>query len=162
MHLAKYLTPFVIFNIFLFFVFSITVSELYNFYFVNLFCYVLLHFLIIYLGIYYYRKILYFLYFFYGLALDLLWINQIGPHLLIFMIMLVFFNLIKKYMYNLNSQKIYLIILFIQLLIILLELLFSQLLFQYMFSLNTFIQLSIISIAISFPLLFLFSKIDNL
>ena len=161
MHLAKYLTPFVNYNIFLIFVFSITVSEI-DYYFVNLLCYVLLHFLIIYLGIYYYRKTLYFLYFFYGLALDLLWINQIGPHLLIFMIMLVFLNLIKKYLYNFNSQRIYLIILFIQLLMILLEMLFSQFLFQYTFSLNTFVQISIISIVISFPLLYLFSKIDNL
>ena len=161
MYLKKYLTPFVSHNIFLFFVFSVTVNEINNFFFINLIFYALFHLTIIYLGIYYYRKTLYLLYFIYGLILDLLWLNQIGPHLIVFMIMLLLFNLMKKNYYNLNSQKVYVIILVIQLIVIFLEMFFSQLLFNYNFNINIYLKLVFISFVISFPLFYFFYKIDN-
>ena len=161
MYLKKYLTPFVSHNIFLFFVFSITVNELNNFFFINLIFYYLFHLIIFFLGIYYYRKTLYLLYFIYGLILDLFWLNQIGPHLIVFMIMLFLFNLIKKNYYNLNSQKVYAIILVIQLIAIFLEMFFSQLLFNYNFNIYMYLKLVFISFVISLPLFYFFYKIDN-
>ena len=92
MLLSKYLGPFTYYNIILLFLFSLSVDSIKLFSIINSISYVIFHYVIIYLGLYYYRNILYFLYFVYGLGIDLLLINQIGPHLLLFMTLLFFFK----------------------------------------------------------------------
>lgn len=152
---------FYIFNLLLIFIFSIIVNSNNSFSLVYTSLYCIFHFLIIYLGIYYYRKALYFIFFLYGLGLDVLWLNEIGPHLIVFMVMLVFFNLTTKYWYNLNSNKIYVIILVLQIILITLEIMFSYIFFQYSISLNHFLQIFFVSLFVSFPTFLFFSHIDK-
>ena len=162
MLLSRYLVPFTYYNLILIILFSLSVDSIESFSIINSISYIFLHFVIIYLGLYYYRRTLYSIYFFYGLGLDILLINQIGPHLFIFMTLLFFFYLTKKYFIYLSSQRIYLLILLIQLLIILLEMLLTSFFFDYDFNLDKYLKFIFISIISSYPIFYIFSKIDNL
>lgn len=155
------LNAFYIYNVLLIFIFSFIVNSNNSFSLIYTSLYCVFHFLIIYLGIYYYRNALYFIFFLYGLGLDVLWLNEIGPHLIVFMFMLVFFNLTKKYWYNLNSYKVYIMIMVLQFIIISLEIIFSYIFFQYIYYLNHFLQIFFMSILISFPTFLFFSYIDK-
>ena len=114
MQLSKYFNSFIIYNILLIIFFSLTVNGFPFFPIVNIIFYTIFHFLIIYLGIYYYRKKLYLLYFLYGLGLDLFLINEIGPHLIVLMLALIIFYLTFKYLNNLRKLNIYLMLLIAQ------------------------------------------------
>ena len=161
MLLSRYLSSFIYYNLILFLLFSLSVSSIESFSIINLISYIFLHFVIVYLGLYYYRRTLYTIYFLYGLGIDILLINQIGPHLFIFMTLLFFFYLTKKYFNYFSPLKIYFLILFIQLLTILLEMLLTNLLFDYDFNLDKYLIILFISIISSYPIFFIFSKIDN-
>ena len=161
MHLSKYFNSFIIYNIFLIIFFSLTVNGLPIFPIVNKIFYSIFHFLIIYLGIYYYRKKLYLIYFLYGLGFDLFWINEIGPHLIVFMLALMIFYLTFKYLNNLRKMNIYLMLLITQITMILFEMIISQLMFGFSFNLNYFLEIAFLSIIFSYPVFILFSKIDK-
>ena len=161
MHLLRFLNSFFIYNLILVILFSLSVTSLSFLPILNIIFYVIFHFLIIYLGIYNYRNILYLIYFLYGLSLDIFWINEIGPHLIVFMGLLVFIKLIIKYLYNLDSIKIFFFLLIMQFLMILIEMLISQIMFNYSFNFNYFFQITLISILISYPVFVIFSKIDE-
>ena len=159
---TKYLNSFFYFNIFLLFLFSLSVNSIESFTIINSVAYAFFHFSIIYLGLYYFRKLLFFIFFIYGLGFDLLLIFQIGPHLFIFMIMLVFFSQIKKYLQFLSSIKIYLVIIVVQIFMIFFEMIISDWFFNYKFDFYVFFELIIVSLLISYPVFFIFAKIDNL
>ncbi len=161
MLLSRYLTSFIYYNLIFIILFSLSVSSIESFSIINSISYISLHFLIIYLGLYYYCRTLYIIYFLYGLGFDILLINQIGPHLLIFMTLLFLFYLTKKYFVYLSSQRIFLLILFIQIIIILLEMLLADFFFDYDFNLDKYLKFVFISIISSYPIFFIFSKIDN-
>ena len=161
MHLSKYFNSFIIYNIFLIIFFSLTVNGLPIFPIVNKIFYSIFHFLIIYLGIYYYRKKLYLIYFLYGLGFDLFWINEIGPHLIVFMMALMIFYLTFKYLNNLRKMNIYLMLLITQITMILFEMIISQLMFGFSFNLNYFLEIAFLSIIFSYPVFIIFSKIDK-
>ena len=161
MLLSRYLIPFTYYNLILIVLFSLSVASIESFSIINSISYIFFHFLIIYLGLYYYRRSLYSIYFLYGLGYDILLIDQIGPHLFIFMTLLFFLYLTKKYFIYFSSQRIYLLILFIQLLIILLEMLLTDLFFDYDFNLTKYLEFIFISIIFSYPIFYIFSKIDN-
>ena len=162
MLLSRYLVPFTYYNLILIILFSLSIGSFESFSIINSISYIFLHFVIIYLGLYYYRRTLYSVFFLYGLGFDILLINQIGPHLFIFMTLLFFFYLTKKYFIYLSSQRIYLLILFIQLLTILLEMLLTDFFFDYDFNLDKYLKSIFISIIFSYPIFIIFSKIDNL
>ncbi|SVB24359.1 uncharacterized protein METZ01_LOCUS177213 [marine metagenome] len=161
MHLSKYFNSFIIYNILLIIFFSLTVNGLPIFPIVNKIFYSIFHFLIIYLGIYYYRKKLYLIYFLYGLGFDLFWINEIGPHLIVFMLALMIFYLTFKYLNNLRKMNIYLMLLITQITMILFEMIISQLMFGFSFNLNYFLEIAFLSIIFSYPVFIIFSKIDK-
>jgi len=161
MHSFLRLNSFKIYNILLIIVFSIIVNDNHSFPLIYTAFYCIFHFLIIYLGVYYYRKQLYFIYFLYGLGLDIFWLNEIGPHLIVFMSMLVFFNLSTKYFYNLSSFKIYVVLIIIQLTMISFEVFVSFFLLNFSFNLNYFIQIYLSTLLLSFPIFLFFSKIDK-
>ena len=160
--LSRYLVPFTYYNLILLLLFSLSVELIESFLFINSVAYVSLHYVVIYLGLYYYRKILYIIYFLYGLGIDLLLINQIGIHLPVFMILLFFFKQTKKYFQILNSNKIYLAILLIQIIIIFLEMIITSWFFGYTFDLYIYFKYVLISLLISYPMFFIFIKIDKL
>ena len=160
---SKYLSIFGIYNFILFIFFSISVNSIESLYFINLFSYAILHIIIVYLGFYYYRKFLYLSYFVCGLGLDLLLLNnQIGTHLFLFMILLPVVNISKKYLNELNSRIVYWIILILACIIISLEMLISHIFFYYDFNYIELLKLIFILLVSAYPLLFLFSKIDNI
>ena len=159
---SKYLKPFVIYNFLLLILFSISVNTIDFYNIINLLSYILLHYIFVYLSIYYYRNLNYIIFFVYGLAIDILLINEIGPHILSLMTLLIFLNLSKKIIKSLSSKKMYIIIVLILNLIILFEMVLSLILFNYYFDILYFIGLVIISIFISYPTLLFFKKIDNI
>lgn len=159
---SKYLKPFVIYNFLLLILFSITVNTIDFYNIINLLSYILLHYIFVYLSIYYHHNLNYIIFFVYGLAIDILLINEIGPHILSLMTLLIFLNLSKKFIKSLSSKKMYIIIVLILNLIILFEMVLSLILFNYYFDILYFIGLVIISIFISYPTLLFFKKIDNL
>ena len=158
MHLSKYFSSFVIYNILLIIFFSLIVNGLPLFPIVNIIFYSIFHFLIIYLGIYYYRKKLYFVYFLYGLGLDLFLINEIGPHLIVFMLALIIFYLTFKYLNKLRKLNIYLMLLITQMTMIFFEMIISQLMFGFSFNLSYFLKIALLSIIFSFQYLSYFQK----
>ena len=160
--LSRYLVPFTYYNLILLLLFSLTVELIESFLFINSVAYVSFHYVFIFLGLYYYREILYIIYFLYGLGIDLLLINQIGIHLPVFMILLFFFKQKKKYFQILNSKKIYLAILLIQIFIIFLEMIITSWFFGYTFDLSIYFKYILISLIISYPIFFIFIRIDNL
>ena len=158
---TKYLNSFLIFNILLLIFFSLSVTSIETFQIINSISYVFFHFIVFYLALYYFRKLLFFIFFIYGLALDLLLIFQIGPHLIVFLTVLLIISQTRRYFSYLSSFKIYSIIILAQLLMVFFEMVLSKLLFNYNFSLNVFYQIIIISIIISYPAFLFFSKIDS-
>ena len=159
---SKYLKPFVIYNFLLLILFSITVNTIDFYNIINLLSYILLHYIFVYLSIYYYRNLNYVIFFVYGLVIDILLINEIGPHILSLMTLLIFLNISTKFIKSLSSKKMYIIIVLILNLIILFEMVLSLILFNYYFDILYFIGLVIISIFISYPTLLFFKKIDNI
>ena len=161
MHLSQYYNSFIIYNILLIIFFSLTVNGVPLFPILNIIFYSIFHFLIIYLGIFYYRKKLYLIYFLYGLGLDLFWINEIGPHLITFMLTLSIFYLTFKYLNNLRKSNIYLMLLMTQITMILFEMFISQMMFGFSFNLSYFLKIALLSIIFSYPIFIIFSKIDR-
>lgn len=157
-----HLNSFYIYNILLVIIFSIIVNnnQSLSFFYSGLYC--TFNYLIIYLGIYYYKKVLYLIYFFYGLGLDILWLNEIGPHVIAFLLVLVFCKLIVKYLYNLSSYKIYVVLLILQFFIINFEMLISYVLFNLSSNLDYMFELLILSLLLSFPIFIIFLKIDKI
>ena len=160
--LSRYLVPFTYYNLILLLLFSLSAELIESFLFINSVAYVSFHYVIIYLGLYYHRKILYIIYFLYGLGIDLLLINQIGIHLPVFMMLLFFYKQTKKYFHILNSKKIYLAILLIQIITIFLEMIIASWFFGYTFDLYIYFKYILISLLISYPIFFIFIKIDKL
>ena len=155
-----HLNSFHIYNFLLIIFFSIIVNDNHSFSLVYYSFYCIFHFLLIYLGIYYFRNLLYLIYFLYGLGLDILWLNEIGPHLLVFMFFLIFFNLSIKYLYNLSSFKVYILLIVLQLLMICSDIFISYFIFWFNLNLIFLSKVIILSLFLSYPIFFIFSKID--
>ena len=98
----KFLKSFYIYNFLLIFLFSVSINSLNAFYLINIISFVLFHFVIIYLSLYYYRKIIYLIFFIFGLGFDIFLINQIGPHLIVFLLFLFLLSLTKRLYQNLD------------------------------------------------------------
>ena len=157
-----HLKSFFVYNLILLIIFSIITNSNHNFSIIYTSLYCAFHFLLIYLTIYHNKKILYLIYFFYGLFLDIIWLNEIGPHLITFMLMIGLLNLSLKYLYNLNQFKMYLFLYLLQISMIFIEMFLSIFLFNIYFDFYYIIQILILSIIISYPVFIIFSKIDNI
>ena len=160
MHPFLHLTSFKIYNVFLLFVFSVVVNNNLPSLFSTAF-YCIFYLFIIYLGIYYYRKALFLLYFIYGLLLDILLLNEIGPHLFTFIIILFLLNFFVKFLYNLSSIKVYFLIIVLQILMIFFQMIISTLIFNINFNSIYFAQIVILTILLSYPSFLFFSRLDQ-
>jgi len=157
----KYFSPVYFYHLTLFLSFSISLNNLIELQYINLFFYVLSHILIIYLCFYYFHFFLYFVFFLYGIFYDIFLLNDIGPHLLVFIFLLIIISLLKKFLFNLSSTKIFYFIIVLLFLIFLFEMLFADIILNYHFNSYKYIKLCIIGAIIIFPVVFLFSKIDR-
>jgi len=155
-----HLTSFQVYNIILLIFFAIVVNPINDLLIIYYSLYCVFHYLIIYLGIYHFRKSLYIIFFLYGLGLDLLWINEIGPHLLTFVFVLLILQFFKKYIINFNYLRIYFFLVFLQISMIFIEIFLSFILFSYPMNLFFIIKVFVISLVLSYPLFVIFSKID--
>ena len=162
MLLKKYFSPVYFYHLILFLSFSISLNNLIEFEYVNLFFYVLAHLLIIYLCFYYFHFFLYFVFCFYGIFFDIFLLNNIGPHLLVFIFLLVIVSFLKKFLFNLSSIKVFYVIIALMFLIFLFEMIFADIILNYNFDYHKYIKLCIIGIIIIYPVVFLFSKFDRL
>ena len=162
MLLKKYFNPVYFYHSILFLSFSISLNNVIEFEYVNLFFYVLAHLLIIYLCFYYFHFFLYFVFFFYGVFFDIFLLNNIGPHLLVFIFLLVIISFLKKFLFNLSSIKIFYVIIVLMFLIFLFEMIFADIILNYNFDYYKYIKLCIIGAIIISPVFLLFSKIDRL
>ena len=158
----KYFSPVYFYHSILFLSFSISLNNVIEFEYVNLFFYVLAHLLIIYLCFYYFHFFLYFVFFFYGVFFDIFLLNNIGPHLLVFIFLLVIISFLKKFLFNLSSIKIFFVIIVLMFLIFLFEMIFADIILNYNFDYYKYIKLCIIGAIIISPVFLLFSKIDRL
>jgi len=155
------LNSFKLYNIFLLFLFSLIINSHKLPLSISKIFYCLFFFILVYLGIYYFRKSLYLIYFFYGLFLDIFLLDGLGPHLLVFIIYLFFINLYLKYLYNLSSVKVYFVILTSVLLMLFLQIFLTYFIFDMNIFFKNFIEVLIISIIFSLPIFLFFSKIDQ-
>ena len=162
MLLKKYFSPVYFYHSILFLSFSISLNNVIEFEYVNLFFYVLAHLLIIYLCFYYFHFSLYFVFFLYGIFFDIFLLNNIGPHLLVFIFLLVIISFLKKFLFNLSSIKIFFVIIVLMFLIFLFEMIFADIILNYNFDYHKYIKLCIIGIITIYPVVFLFSKFDRL
>ena len=162
MTFKKYFIPVYFYHSILFLSFSISLNNLIEFEYVNLLFYVFFHLLIIYLCFYYFNFFLYFVFFFYGVFFDIFLLNNIGPHLLVFIFLLVIVSFLKKFLFNLSSIKIFYVIIVLMFLIFLFEMIFADIILNYNFDYHKYIKLCIIVIITIYPVVFLFSKFDRL
>ena len=158
----KYFSPVYFYHLILFLSFSISLNNLIVFEYVNLFFYVLAHLTIIYLCFYYFHFFLYFVFFLYGIFFDIILLNDIGPHLLVFIFLLVIISFLKKFLFNLSSIKIFYVIIVLMFLIFLFEMIFADIILNYNFDYYKYSKLCIIGSIIIYPMVLIFSKIDRL
>ena len=158
----KYFSPVYFYHLILFLSFSISLNNLIEFEYFNLFFYVLAHLIIIYLCFYYFHFFLYFVFFFYGIFFDIFLLINIGPHFLVFLFFLFIISFLKKILFNLSSIKVFYVIIALMFLIFLFEMLFADIILNYHFNSYKYIKLCIIGAIIIFPVVFLFSKFDRL
>ena len=151
-----------IYQLILFFSFSISVNYFIDIKFINYLAYVLFHLIMIYLIFYYSNFLLFFLFFLYGVFFDIFLINYISPHLLAFLSFILLFYFTKKYLLNFPPNKISYIIFFSLVSILIEEALIAKILFSYPLQLENLGWLLITAIVIFLPSLFLFSRIDKL
>ena len=157
----KHLNSFKIYIIILTISIVVTINDLENLYVLNLIFYLFIHILMIYLGIYFYNNILYLVFFLSGLLLDIFLINEIGPHLCTFMILILFLSRINKTLFKLDSKKILFFIVFLLFICLILESLINFFLFGYSNNIRYFIEIAILTILISYPSFYLFQFIDK-
>ncbi len=126
--------------------------------------YLFVHFLLIYLGIYYQRLLLILIFFITGIILDLsLLATNFGAHIFTFMILILFLNKINKYLFNFTSKRILFFIIFILTMCLFIEEIYLHfMLINYSFNLNNYLQNILISLLISYPIFFLFKIIDEI
>ena len=161
MEFSKFLNSSSKLNIILIISFSISVNSFILFSNINNAFYVLFHLTLIYLIFYHYHYYLYFVALIYGILFDILLLNNIGVHLITFIIILLSFIFLRKYLIKLSSYQI-IFIYFITLIIFLLfEQLLANLLYNYKINMSSFFNFFLISLIIFIPTVFLFTKLDK-
>ena len=146
--------------LFILFCIIVNSSNQFQLFYTSLYC--IFHLLIIYLGVYHFRNLLYPIFFIYGLGLDILLLNEIGPHLLVFMLSIILIKLLIKYLSNFNAIRIYIFLLTFQMTMIFLEIFFSYLIVNIKSDFITLIKIASISLLLSYPCFIIFSKIDKI
>ena len=164
MPFPRYLDSFNIYIIILIFSLGNTIEAIVPLSLVNDVFYLFIHFLLIYLGIYYQRLLLIFVFFITGIILDLsLVATNSGVHILTFMILFLFLNRVNKFLYNFSSKKIlFFIIIILTMCLFIEEMYLHFILFDYSFDLNNYIQKILLSLLISYPIIYLFNFIDEI
>ena len=148
-------------NIILFISFSISVNSFILFPNVNNAFYILFHLTLIYLVFYHYHYYLYVIALIYGILFDILLFNNIGVHLITFLIILFLFVFLRKYLIRLSSYQIIFIYFITLIILLLIEQFLANLIHNYKFNIRSFLNFFLISLIIFVPTVFLFTKLDK-
>jgi len=162
MFFLKHLNPFRVYIIILVISSLILINASINFPTLNLIFYIFVHILIIYIGIYHFKKILYLVFFICGTIIDIFLTNEIGPHLITFMLLILFLSQLNKYFVLLSSLQLFLIITFALFSCLFFEMLILFFLFNYNFELKYLFKNILIFLLIFYPIFYFFGKIDRL
>ena len=154
--------PSIYYQIILFLSFSISINYFVELKYVNLIFYIFFHITFIYICFYYFHYYLFFVAFIYGISFDLILINNIAPHLLTFLFLLVFISLLRKRLFYLKQNRISIIILLFLLIILFFEMFIASVFFNYSIQFDLISQFIIISLIIFLPAFYFFSKLDKL
>ena len=152
----------IIYHLFLFFSFSLSVNYFVDLEYINFFSYVFFHLTLIYLVFYFFHFSLIFVSFLYGIFFDIFLIDFISPHLVSFLVFVFLFYFTKKYLLNFSSSTISYIIIGVTLLMFVSETLIANIFFNYPINYKNLSWLFFTTLVIFFPSLFIFSKIDKL
>ena len=159
--ISKIYRPYILFNLILFFSFSISVNTIAGLEDLNLLFYIFFHLTFIYTLFYYYNYSIFILALFYGILFDIFLLNEISIHLIIFIILTLLYILIKKYLFLLSSFQVSITIYITLITILFFELILSY--FTASISLN-FVQMIkyiLLSTLIFIPSIYLFNKVDK-
>ena len=161
MFFKKHLNAFNIYIILLIISSSILIRGIPEFPAINFITYLFIHILLIYVVIYHFKITLYFVYFITGIIIDIFLINEIGPHVLTFMILILLLNQLRKFIFSLSPQKIFIFITMILFLSLICEMFLSLVLFNFHFEIFSLLKSILTSILIAYPTFYLFHKIDR-
>jgi len=162
MFFKKHLNAFNVYLLILIFFTSICINVNPNFPDLNNVIYLFIHLLIIYIIIYHFRNILYLIFFFLGLIFDNFILNEIGPHLITFMILTFALNLCQKIYNYFTSRNILVFIFFVLILSLIIENFLSLFLYSYSHEIQWFFKSILIILIIGYPIFYIFNKIDKL
>ena len=113
MFFKRHLDAFKIYIILLVISSSILIRGVPEFPAINFLMYLFIHILLIYLGIYHFKTTLYFVFFITGIIFDISLLNEIGPHILTFMMLILLLSQLQRFIVLLSSNMIFFIIIFI-------------------------------------------------
>ena len=164
MPFPRYLDSFNIYIILLIISLGNAIEAIVPFSLLNNFFYLFIHFLLIYLGIYYQRFLLTIIFFITGIVLDLsLLATNFGAHIFTFMVLILFLNKINKFLFNFSSKRIlFFIIIILAMCLFIEEMYLHFILINYSFNLNNYLQNILISLFLAYPVLYLFNVIDEI
>tara|TARA_B100001029_G_C14798583_1_gene305824 strand:+ start:16 stop:504 length:489 start_codon:yes stop_codon:yes gene_type:complete len=161
MQFANYLKPVYIFHLILFLSFSISVNNLIVLSYINLAFYIIAHITIIYLSFYFFNFLLFFIFFLYGIFFDIILLNNIGPHLLVFISFLLIVYFLKTKLISLSQKNILYLVVVLTFMMLILEMILAEIILNYSFVKNQFFKITITNAIIILPIIFIFNKIDK-
>ena len=161
MEFSKFFNSSIKLNIILIISFSISVNSFILLPNINNSFYILFHLTFIYLIFYHYHYYLYLVALVYGILFDLLLLNNIGAHIITFLLLLILFILLRKYLIRLTSFQIIFIYFITLIILLLIEQFLANLIHNYKFNMSSIYNFTLISLIIFIPSLFLFIKLDK-
>ena len=161
MELSKSSRNYILLNLILFLSFSISVNSYQEISNIILVFYILFHLTFIYLLFYHFHFFIYIIGFVYGILLDIFLLNEIGVHLITFLLLIFLYNIIKKYLFQLSSKQIIITIFITLVSVLYLEIIMAHFLNQYFINFMYVFKLLIISLIIFIPSIFLLTKVDK-
>ena len=161
MFFKRHLDAFKIYIILLVISSSILIRGVPEFPVINFLMYLFIHILLIYMGIYHFKIILYFVYFIAGIIFDISLLNEIGPHIFTFMILILILRKLQRFIIILSSRKAFILIIIILFLSLICEMFLSLILFNFNFDIFYLLKSILTSLLISYPVFYIFNKIDK-
>ena len=158
---SNVLKPYLVFNLILFFAFSISVNSFVEIEYINLVFYIFFHITYIYLLFYHYHFSIYIIGLFYGIFFDILLMNSIGSHLVGLLILIFFYVFLKKYLFLLSSLQISITIFITLNAVIYFEIFYAFVFNNFYLNILQLLNYFIIALIIFIPTILVLNKIDN-
>ena len=158
---SNVLKPYLVFNLILFFAFSISVNSFVEIEYINLVFYIFFHITYIYLLFYHYHFSIYIIGLFYGIFFDILLMNSIASHLVGLLILIFFYVFLKKYLFLLSSLQISITIFITLNVVIYFEIFYAFVFNNFYLNILQLLNYFIIALIIFIPTIFVLNKIDN-